>query len=36
MIDELRPELDELRATSFWIDETLYQRVLETVGEDPK
>lgn len=34
MIDELRPELDHLRATSFWIDEALYGRVLEAVNED--
>ena len=34
MIDELRPELDHLRATAFWIDEALYRRVLEAVNED--
>lgn len=34
VIERLRPELDELRATSFWIDEALYQRVLEAVNED--
>lgn len=33
LIDQLRSELDELRATSFWIDEELYQRVLEVVDE---
>lgn len=36
VIDQLRPELDELRATSFWIDESLYQRVLAAVNENPK
>jgi len=36
LIDQLRPELDELRATSFWIDEALYRRVLEAVDENPK
>jgi predicted nucleic acid-binding protein len=34
MIDELRLELDRLRATAFWIDEALYRRVLEGVNED--
>lgn len=32
-IDQLRPELDRLRETAFWIDETLYQRVLAAVDE---
>jgi len=33
--DRIRRELDELRATSFWIDEALYRRVLEAVDESP-
>lgn len=33
LIDEVRPELDALRATSFWIDETLYQHVLKAADE---
>lgn len=35
LIDRVRPELDELRATAFWIDDALYRRVLESVNEDP-
>lgn len=34
MIDRLRPELNSLRATSFWIDEALYRRVLAAVNEE--
>lgn len=35
LIDAVRPELDALRATSFWIDEALFQRVLDAAGEHP-
>lgn len=36
LIDQLRSELDNLRATSFWIDEAFYRRVLDAVNENPK
>jgi predicted nucleic acid-binding protein len=36
LIDEVRPELEALRATSFWIDDPLYQRVLRAADESPE
>jgi predicted nucleic acid-binding protein len=33
LIDRVQPALDALRATSFWIDESLYRHALEAVGE---
>lgn len=33
LIDAIRPELDALRATAFWIDDALYQRVLAAADE---
>lgn len=36
LIDRLRPELDDLRKTAFWIDEMLYRRVLRSVDEFPE
>lgn len=36
LIGRLRPELDNLRGTAFWIDETLYRRVLRSVDEFPE
>lgn len=35
-IDQAGPELDELRATSFWIDEALYRHALKVVHEAPE
>jgi len=35
LIGRLRPELDNLRGTAFWIDEVLYRRVLRSVDELP-
>ncbi len=33
MLGSLRPVLDRLRQESFWIDERLYRKALEAVGE---
>jgi predicted nucleic acid-binding protein len=35
-IEEVRPELDALRATSFWIGDPLYRRILEAADEQPE
>lgn len=35
-IEEVRPELDALRATSFWIGDPLYRRILEAADEEPE
>lgn len=36
LIEEVRPELDALRATSFWIGNPLYRRILEAADEQPE